>query len=415
MKVFSPAHFLRHIAMPTLQQFAEAHVLGPDLSIDWSLPAHVLPAEVTEAVEALEASLADTNRSQQELARLAHSIHLWYDDLRRVHLMSNDLAVNEFLAIFEKDKDTESVDAFADRDLREKSLWMFTFRQQVFRDVELQLAFQAKVNGKYWKKHRIQPGLEITEDRGQLETFSNAVAKLYEKVGGGKSTHIELSKHASDDSLQVTLYVEGPITAVTHFTDNNFQRLTTRIALETALVYQKATGFIETIVKGGARNHTKVLQLFGEHVVGQQIDPEEIERSRYKLNVLRDGALETFDDLSHLGVKKIRLRRALLAPKGSTAISFHVEASPEVDQDDAIQIALDALKVQHSFEAEYHMNGATVIIYLLATSEQRERHFSFDLYSTGSSTIKNLSQQNEPVAIAVLKALNVIDDEETGE
>ncbi len=96
MKVFSPAHFLRHIAMPTLQQFAEAHVLGPDLTIDWSLPADALPAKVTEAVEALEASLAETSRSPQELARLAHSIHLWYDDLRRVHLMSNDLAVNEF-------------------------------------------------------------------------------------------------------------------------------------------------------------------------------------------------------------------------------------------------------------------------------------------------------------------------------
>ncbi|MEF8768200.1 hypothetical protein [Candidatus Accumulibacter contiguus] len=71
-------------------------ISGQILTIDWSLPADALPAKVTEAVEALEASLAETSRSPQELARLAHSIHLWYDDLRRVHLMSNDLAVNEF-------------------------------------------------------------------------------------------------------------------------------------------------------------------------------------------------------------------------------------------------------------------------------------------------------------------------------
>jgi len=37
--------------------------------------------------------------------------------------------------------------------------------------------------------------------------------------------------------VQLTIYVEGPITALAHFTENKFNRQTTRIALETAVVY----------------------------------------------------------------------------------------------------------------------------------------------------------------------------------
>jgi fumarate hydratase class II len=43
---------------------------------------------------------------------------------------------------------------------------------------------------------------------------------------------------------------------------------------------------------------------------------------------------------------------------------------------------------------------------------QKPKHFSFDVYSTGSSTIKNLSLNNQPIANAVLRSLNVIDAEE---
>ena len=33
MSVFNPPHFLRHIGMPTLREFTEAHVLGTHLTV----------------------------------------------------------------------------------------------------------------------------------------------------------------------------------------------------------------------------------------------------------------------------------------------------------------------------------------------------------------------------------------------
>lgn len=355
--------------------------------------------------------LHEQSMPEEEASALGHDLHLWHDDLRRVHLLSNDLASNEFHVACAEDP--QALEAFASRDAREQALWVFHARDQLFRDVELHLAFQAKANGKYWKKHRIEPGLGLTTERDRLEAFSQEVAKLYEKSGGGKSTHIEQSVHASDGSVQLTIYVEGPITALAHFTENKFNRVTTRIALETAVVYQPATGVIESVVKGGAKNHQTVLQLFGKHVVGRDLEPEEIEKTPFKLNELRQG-LEMFDDLSSLGVEKVRLRRAQFRPRETTGIAIRIEASAEQDQDDAIELARKTLKVQHSFETEYNLDGASVIVYLTPVDGQKPKRFSFDVYSTGSSTIKNLLEKNQPIANAVLQSLNVIEAEEAG-
>ncbi|MCX7144026.1 MAG: glycine hydroxymethyltransferase [Proteobacteria bacterium] len=397
----------------TLRQFTDAHVLGPSLAIDWDAPEENLPTLVHEAVSALNASLPDSGLAASEREAVEHNLHLWHDDLRRAHLMSNPLSMKEVLTACASDQAVQQ--ALVGRDPREQSLWMLAHRDKIFRDSELHIAFQAKTNGKYWKKHRIQRGLDPTQDRDKLEAFCHEVATLYKKVGGGDGTHIEVSRHSSGDSVQLTIYVEGPITALAHFSENHFKRITTRIALEAALVYQPSTGFIETVVKGGVRNHTAVLELFGRHVVGQQITPEEIEKTRYKLNVLRDGMLEPFEDWSQYGVEKVRLRRARFTPKGSTGISFKIEASPDKDQDDAIRLALDNLQIHHSFEAEYNMDGATVMVYTMNREDRRTAHFSFDLYSTGSSTIKNLSDHNQHIANAVLRALNVIENQEVGE
>lgn len=283
----------------------------------------------------------------------------------------------------------------------------------MFRDVELHLAFLAKTNGKYWKKFRIEAGLDLTKERVKLEAFSHEVAKLFEKSGGGKSTHIEQSIHASDGSIQLTIYVEGPVTALAHFSENKFDTVRTRIALETAVVYQPTTGVIESVVKGGSKNHQAVLQLFGKHVVGREIKPEEIEKTRFKLNELREG-LETFEDLTSIGVEKIRLRRALLRPRGSTGISIRIEAPPEKDQEDAIELSRKVLMYRNLFETEYDLDGATIIVYLASTVSQKTKRFSFDLFSTGSSTIKNLPEKNQPIANAILRSLNVIEAEEAG-
>lgn len=409
MTIFNPSHFLRHISMPLLRESMESHPLGARLSIDWACPEEALSGQIIEAVDTLDTSLQDCDLSKEYIAAVRHDVLVWHDDLRRVHLLANDLAVNAFQSACQADP--QALDAIADRDNRERSLWIFSNRDQIFRDVELQLAFQAKANGKYWKKHRIQAGLDLTRDRDRLEAFGNEVAKLYKSAGGGKSTYIECSRPGSDGSIQLTLYVEGPITALTHFTDRKFNRVATRIALETALVYQPATGVIETVVLGGAKNHTAVLELFGKHVVDQEIELREIEKTRFRLNTLRNG-LETFEDLSIHGVENVRLRRGQFKPVESTGISIRIEATADRDQDDAITLAHKTLTTQHAFETQYHLDGASFIVRLFPQAGKKPKQFSFDVSSTGSSTIKNLSQKNQSIANAVLQSLHVIEAEE---
>ena len=403
--IFNPPHFLRHIGMPTLREFAEAHPLAAHLTLDWVQEEATLPAMVSKAVEALATELPTRELTPEQRKTIVDALGYWYDDLRRCHLMANPLAVQEFL--LKCGEDDEVLTAFADRDDREKAMWMFTFRDDAFRQAELHLSFLAKTNGKYWKKHHIGAGFNPTSNRAALEAFSHAVADLYEKVGAGKSTHVELAER--EGSIQITIYIEGPVTALAHFSQSHFSRITTRIALETALLYDPQTGLVETIVKGGAKSHKAVLQLFGKHVVGQEIKLEEIEPKRYRLNALRDG-LDPFEDWERYGIRKVRLRRAKFTPSGSSGLTLNIEAPTVETQPDALAIARERLKVSHAFESEYNLDGATLMVY--PTEKIRRGHFSFDVFSSGSSTIKNLPTKHQPMALAVLRALNVVDADE---
>ena len=52
--------------------------------------------------------------------------------------------------------------------------------------------------------------------------------KLFRALNhAGKATHIEVSQR--EHHIQITLYVEGPVTALAHFSQNHFSRITTRI------------------------------------------------------------------------------------------------------------------------------------------------------------------------------------------
>jgi len=239
MSVFNPPHFLRHIGMPTLREFTEAHVLGPHLTLDWTQEEGTLPAMVSQAVEALATELPIREMTGEQRKAIADALGYWYDDLRRCHLMANPLAAEEFLLKCAEDEAV--LTAFADRDDREKAMWMFTFRDEAFRQTELHLSFLAKTNGKYWKKHRIEAGLDPTADRAALETFSQAVADIYKKAGAGKATHIEVSQR--EHHIQITLYVEGPVTALAHFSQNHFSRTTAQsVAINTVAHFHAGHG-----------------------------------------------------------------------------------------------------------------------------------------------------------------------------
>jgi hypothetical protein len=405
MKVFASKQYLLLISAPTLREYTEAHVVYPRITVDWSVEPETFASAIHDAIDALDAAMGDVADPAERKAIEADLSH-WHDDLRRAHLLSNRLAIQELRSAIESD--AEAVAALESRSETEIPLWILAHRETAFRNVELYLAFQAKSNGKYWKKHAIQPGLAPTRERADLEAFSSEVSKLYQKVGGGKSSHVEVIDRAADGSIQLAIYVEGPITALAHFSEKAFSRITTRVALETAIVYHPTTGQVETIVKGGAKNHAAVLQLFGTHIVKQEITPEEIQKQRFNLNALRDGLLEPRDDWSDHGVDKVRLRRATFSPIGTTGVNFQVEASPQEDQADAIALALSTLKYDLAFASSFNMTGASVIVYMETPPDGKAPHFSFDLYSSGSSTIKNLSEKNQPIANAVLTALDVI-------
>ena len=252
MKIFNPRHFLRHIAPTVLQDFVQSHPLGAHLSVDWTLPEPKLAHALTDAVENLQAQLLeDIALTTAEKVALEEDLFRWNEDLRRAHITGTEAGAREFsLALAH---DTAAQEHLQGMDPREQALWMLAHREQVFRDIELRLAFRAKTHGRSWKPSQILPDLVPHLDQDSLEAFKRDVAALYQKSGGGIGSHIEVSRYGTDGSIQFTLYVEGPITAIAQFRKHDFKRIATRVALENALVYHPKSGVVETVVKGGAK------------------------------------------------------------------------------------------------------------------------------------------------------------------
>lgn len=408
MKIFNPRHFLRHIAPTVLQDFVQSHPLGAHLSVDWTLSEAKLANALIDAVENLQAQLLeDIALTTAEKVALEEDLFRWNEDLRRAHITGTEAGAREFsLALAH---DAAAQEHLQGMDPREQALWMLAHHEQVFRDIELRLAFRAKTHGRTWKPSQILPDLVPHLDQESLESFKRDVAALYQKSGGGIGSHIEVSRYGTDGSIQFTLYVEGPITAIAQFRKHDFKRIATRVALENALVYHPKSGVVETVVKGGAKNHAAVLTLFAKHLAKTELKPEAITPSRFKLSVLNDGLLAPKEDWSTQGIHKVRLRRAKFTPADQRSSAIQIEASPEANREDAICVARDKLKVAHSFDSEFEMDRATLMVYTRDRVSSREGHFSFDVYASGSTTIKNLSHRNQQLAQCVMRSLGIVE------
>ncbi len=408
MKIFNPRHFLLHIAPAVLKIFSQKHRLGPHLCIDWSQPEPSVHHALADVIQALQDRLTqDATSTTAEKVRLEQDLFSWNEDLRRAHIAGTEEGAHEFaLALAHSE---EALATLKDLDPREQALWMLARHGDVFRDIELHLAFRAKTHGRYWKVHQILPNLVPAMNAASLDAFKQEVAALYQKTGGGMGAHIEVSHRGADGSIQLTLYVEGPITAIAQFCEHDFKRIATRVALETALVYHPQSGVVETVVKGGARNHAAVLTLFSKHLAQTDLTPEAITPCRFKLSVLNNGLLAPKEDWSTRGIEKVRLRRAKFTPADQRTSAIQIEASPESNREDAIFVAREKLKVAHSFDTEFEMDRATLMVYTRDQQTRREAHFSFDVYASGSSTIKNLSQRNQQLAHYVLHGLGIVE------
>lgn len=389
MKIFNPTHLLRQIPKSSLEAFFRDRGYIAHLAIDWS------QAEAAIA-NALGAALAD-----EENLEISADIH---HEMQRVFRMANDAGIKAMHNACGVDNELiEYFDSAVNN--HDRALWMLQNREDKFRAAELQLAFQGKTNGKLWKKHKIPPGMTLSRTRAELDAFGDAIAQLYRKDGAGRKHHVEIHDRHIDGLIQLSFYVEGPKSDSTEFGNDGFLRRPIRPAIETGLLYDPATGEIESVVTGGVRNHQKVLEIFGEHVLKQNIEPILIEKQTYFLNNLR-GGIELFDPAA-LGIEKARLRRGKFSRKDQSGIAFAIESSPEMNAPDAAAIAKSGLRVDSSIEAEFNLNAVTIVVYRTDPNTGKPSHFSFDCTSGGSSTIKNLSAENAKIAHALLTECGV--------
>lgn len=400
MDIFNVRHLLRHIGKGRLKAFIDEQPYAPYFAeVDWSLEGDEFSAALTSAIEEPE---VDPTKTDEEVRRRDDAVAGLHYDLKRVYSLANDTGVRAFHNACDDDESVQ--EAFEELTEHEKSLWMLTHRPDQFHNAELELVFSKRVQGKFWKRHRIIQNATVTRVRSELEAFARAVARLYKKLGAGRQTEILVSDRFLDGSVQITIYVIGPKTAQPQFTDTGFDAtVITRLTIDTAILYDPTTGLVETVVRGGGANHKKVLTLFGDMILKEKIEPEEITAERYDLTSIQNG-IDPFIPLKTLGIDKVRIRRARFEPKGSPGISYQVEASPEFEAPDAIDIAKKGLQIKQSLEADYNLVSSTLCVY--RTSPDRD--FSFDCTCWGSSTIKNLAAtKSQKLAIALLEVLQV--------
>lgn len=189
----------------------------------------------------------------------------------------------------------------------ERALWLHEHHPEKF-DEALEVRF---FDDRAVKASSVRHDLKTTqavdrspEARANLE---NAIAAFYRrKHGSGQSCEVEIIDRHLEGSVQITVYVQDLSHHRAEFEAGQLQRRRSFPALESALNYHPATGFADTVVKGGAEFHDHLALAFAEHLLHTRIEPERVRPKTYRLGHLIHGV--KVRDPAGLGLECVRLK-----------------------------------------------------------------------------------------------------------
>ncbi len=382
-KVFSPRSIFRHLSVDGMQaifdllQIDHAH-------IDWCLEPRQLNPLLQQFYDQLEGSVQ----------------HTLLDAFRRVFNMADNQGITAIKQASKYDEALNDQLRTMDTDY-DRVLFVLINHSDLFREAEKLYEFWGRQNGASYKRHQIMGEFNLNDSLFDQKELGKVVGEILKKEGANGQCHVEHTENLGDGCALISFYTEGMRKGSDEFDDRGFQRRLIRPAIESAIMYNPDTGEIGTYIKGGKRNHEKLVQHFAKHVLKAPVKVEEIVSPEYKLNNIAKGLQGV--DRNLLGILSLRVRTAKWKHKQKHGVKIDINASPEIKESDA----LDESQIELKTPDQYSLLAATFAV-TWRDENKKECQFSFDCRATGSDTLGNLMPAEKLLAEKIIEACRLL-------
>ena len=395
MATFNYRHLIREIPAATWRAYLTSRtVVMPD-SFSWDAEQKAFADGLVAVIEALQP------RDQATL----------HAELRHVYALANRRGIDAILNA------SNSSDAIREefgrlRNDAERALWVMIKWPDTFMAAEALLQFDLGIGKRSWKRQTIKVSLPVSRAAEDIDALAHALSQVFPKRKGPKrACQVDVCNRYLDGGVQVSAYVEDDPNDLVEFFDVGMGRRTTRPATNLALAYYPSTGIVDTLGRGGAQVHQRLVILFAKHLLHRDVKPEAIQHPMFYLNRLRNG-LDDCDpneiDLEAYGVERIRLRHARFRSTQPPQCDFRVEMAADHDQPCAYHASSSHLHDRDFFRGPYNLIEVLITVYFTPVEPGKAgRLLNIELKHSGVSNLQDMTEKDAKLVERLLRAWRV--------
>jgi len=196
------------------------------------------------------------------------------------------------------------------------------------------------------------------------------------------------------------------------FEGSNLTRRVGNPNIHMVLEYSARTGVSRTLVKGGAKYHTMLLEAFSEHLLGIKVEAHRIKPPDLDLSALRLGfdvpqALET-DGFMAVQVKTL----SLFSPNRNLKLECTATASS--DQQCVTKLLVQAFPGENPLNRNWQINSAHINLYYPPESGKlRSKIITIEITRKGRLNLHKFDARMQAQLEGYLVSLGILDADQT--
>ena len=250
-----------------------------------------------------------------------------------------------------------------------------------------------------------------TSDAAMLG-MRQAISAFYQKelqCGDGSVAYV---LERSPDVYLLTVHVKDLAMLRLEFEGSTLTRRVGNPNIHMVLEYSAKTGVARTLVKGGVKYHTMLLEAFAEHLLGTKVDAHRIKPPTLDLSVLRLGfdvpqALTT-DGFMALQVKTL----TLLSPHGDLKVECTATASS--DQQYVTELIAESFPNENPLKRNWQINSAHINLYYPPEpGKMRSKVITIEITRKGRLNLHKFDAKMQAQLEGYLVALGILGADQT--
>ena len=257
------------------------------------------------------------------------------------------------------------------------------------------------------QQHDLGPGREVSRDENAIANFCDAIKAFYQRELGSGEVCVANVLNRSQGIQLITIHAKDLATVRLEFEGAMLQRRVGSPNIHMALEYSQVTGVARTIIRGGAKYHTMLCEVFALHMLGVNTEVQRIQRPMFDLSKLRLGLQipQAFEDgFVGLQVKSLHL----LSP--CERLKLECTASGSTDRQCVTDLIGKYFKNESPLSLGWEIHAATLNLFMAPKQgKSRGQLISVEVTSKGRLNLNKFDEKLRAQLESYLVYLGILD------